>query len=436
MATLVKETRLVCADVGANNNKYWNCWLYDDGRIETEFGRIGVTSTKEFVKKSGEREYDSLVAKKKKGKSGTGGERISVYTESQCVASGTTIVQSAPASGSLHEIARKQISSGDPLVDKLIDRLVKENVHKITANTNVTYNVATGQFQTPLGIVTPDGIASARIHLAAINSFVVAQDFAAPALIPEVNAFLRIVPQNVGMKLNLRSLFPDNAAVQKQLDLLDGMEAASSSPTQPTKTVQHEKVFAVRMALVTGVEFDRIKRKYKDSRSDMHVCKHLDVKTVYAVEISTMAQSFIEGAKVGNIQEYWHGTRSANVLSILKSGLRTSPPSTAAIAGKLFGNGIYFSDQSTKSLNYAYGYWSGGRDENCFMFLAHVAMGKAYTPTGYGNRYSGSGGYPHPGHDSTFAKGGESGVANNEMIVYRDNQCNLVYLVEFSPQGK
>lgn len=433
MSAIVKEAHLVCADIGKNANKFWNCWLYSDGKIETEFGRIGVTSTKEFVKKSGESAFDSLVAAKKRGKSGPNGERVSVYTESKCVAAGTTIVK--PVSGSLQEIARKQISSGCPLVDKLVDRLVRENVHNITANTNVTFNAATGQFQTPLGIVTPDGIAEGRNLLAKINSFVVKKDYRANELISLVNQYLRIVPQNVGMRLNLESLFPNNAAVQKQSDLLDGMEAASSTPTnQPTVT--EEKVFAVKLAVVDSNELERLRKKYKASRKDIHVCAHLDVKTAYTVYIESMAKAFERGSKVGNIMELWHGTKSANVLSILKSGLKINPPATAQIAGKLFGLGTYFSDQSTKSLNYAYGYWGGGKDEQCFIFTADVAMGKMFTPTGYGNRYSGGQKYPVPGYDSTFAKGGESGVMNNEMIIYNSNQCNLVRLVEFSPGGK
>jgi poly [ADP-ribose] polymerase len=61
------------------------------------------------------------------------------------------------------------------------------------------------------------------------------------------------------------------------------------------------------------------------------------------------------------------------------------------------------------------------------MFLADVAMGRSFVPSGYGSRHS----YPAPGYDSTFAKAGQSGIHNNEMIVYSTHQCNLTYLVEF-----
>ena len=59
------------------------------------------------------------------------------------------------------------------------------------------------------------------------------------------------------------------------------------------------------------------------------------------------------------------------------------------------------------------------------MFLSDVAMGKYYVPSGPSSNL------PKKGYDSTFAKAHKSGVMNNEMIVYKLNQCNLTYLVEF-----
>ena len=95
--------------------------------------------------------------------------------------------------------------------------------------------------------------------------------------------------------------------------------------------------------------------------------------------------------------------------------------------GRVGKPGLYFSDQSTKSLNYAQGYWGhGSTDNNCFMFNCSVAMGKYYVPSGPSSNL------PKPGYDSTFAMANRSGVMNNEMIVYSVDRCNLDYLVEFS----
>lgn len=127
---------------------------------------------------------------------------------------------------------------------------------------------------------------------------------------------------------------------------------------------------------------------------------------------------------MSNIWMLWHGTKASNCLSILKNGFIIPPAGASYCCGRAFGNGVYFSDQSTKSLNYATNYW-GGRDEGrYFMFCNQVAMGKFFNPTG-----TFGGGCPK-GYDSTFCKGG--GVfMNNEMIVYRVSQILPTHLVEF-----
>lgn len=163
----------------------------------------------------------------------------------------------------------------------------------------------------------------------------------------------------------------------------------------------------------------------------MHVSHQLDVKLVYEVEIKVMKEAFESyGKKVGNVMQLWHGTRVSNLLSILKSGFVIPPSNAPHCTGRMFGNGVYFSDQSTKSLNYSFGYWGGAQDQNCFMLLNDVAMGRCFVPKIWSHNY------PKKRYDSTFAKARWSGVINNEMIVYDTRQINPKYLVEFSPNGR
>ena len=129
---------------------------------------------------------------------------------------------------------------------------------------------------------------------------------------------------------------------------------------------------------------------------------------------------------IGNVMQLWHGTKASNLLSIFRQGLVIPPSSSSHCTGRMYGDGLYFSCVSTKALNYATNFWGGGGSTNrTFMFLAEVAMGNPYIAGG------GWGSYPKSGYDSTWAKGGQSGVINDEMIVYKLNQANLVYLVEF-----
>lgn len=101
---------------------------------------------------------------------------------------------------------------------------------------------------------------------------------------------------------------------------------------------------------------------------------------------------------------------------------------------------VYFSDTSSKSLNYSYGYWRNDRQNRCFMFLADVIMGNEYRPNydkennyrfNAEKAYFGSDGSRRK-FDSISVKGGAGEVLNNEMIVWNSSQIRLKYLVEFN----
>jgi len=418
MSDVKKQVRMIMCDVDANNNKFWTGTLYDNNDVHVEWGRVGKATQSKLHKGVGEHFLD----KKEREKFGKG------YTPLKTVATqpGSKTVLSV-TQNDLNRIAREQIKTKNPLLNTLIDNLVKANVHRITSSTQIQFDAGTGLFTTPLGVVTKEGIDEARILLADIKS--AGNPLKAKV---DISNYLRIIPQDIGMKFDVKTMFGTGDALIKQSDLLDSLESSylalqTPSPTALSGTQTLEYVFNVELDLMSDAkEFKRIEQKFHDTRKSMHTSYRLNIKNVYTLYISSVRANFEIGKKVGNIMELWHGTKKANLLSILKAGLRTSPPSTAAIAGKMFGNGTYFSDQSTKSLNYAYGYWDGKTEKNCFMLLCDVAMGQPYIPK---NNW---GTFPVPGYHSTFAKASVSGVMNNEMIVYKDNQADIKYLVEFS----
>jgi len=101
--------------------------------------------------------------------------------------------------------------------------------------------------------------------------------------------------------------------------------------------------------------------------------------------------------------------------------------SDAHCTGRMFGDGIYTSLQSSKALNYATNFWnkSGKANQRTFMFLTEVALGKMSEPK---NR---TGSFPKRGTNSTWVEAGTCGVMNHEAIVYDTAQINLKYLCEF-----
>lgn len=148
-----------------------------------------------------------------------------------------------------------------------------------------------------------------------------------------------------------------------------------------------------------------------------------------------MAATFeADGHVIRDAQEFWHETRTAIVLSILKVGLVIPNASASYTTGRMFGNGVYFGfgDQSSKSLNYSQGLWdTAGQpyDSRCSVFGADVTMGRAFVSEhAWRKRVPES-------FDNVFAEGGVGGETNNEMIVYLMPQCTLEYVVEFDTRS-
>lgn len=412
---VVEEHKLILTDVGLNSNKFWEGRLDDNNSVTTRWGRVGEpgqSQTKSFGSVDSARRYLNSKRSEKERK-GYSAQRT---------------VGAAPVKVVAHQLIQSNSDTKD-----LIDYLMKVNIHQITAHTNISFDVASGSFQTPLGIVTADGIDDAERLLGKISPFIQKGKFEGLELISHVNNYMRIIPTDIGRKKLVPELvFPDIAAIQSQQQIIDALRA--SLLTLDTKVDNAPISHRAKVTMITddggdGTKtFQRILKKYLGSMNDKHVSSKMWLRRVYEIEINAMSEAFAaDGAKMSNIWELWHGTRAANLLSILNSGY-VVPRSGGSISvtGRMYGDGVYFSDQSTKSLNYSAGYWGGGKTERTFMLLNDVAMGKQFIPTG-----SFSGGCK-PGYDSTHAKAGQSGVINSEMIVYRTSQICPRYLCEFS----
>lgn len=434
MANLVEEKKYVLSSVDVNSNKVWIYRLFDDGSWESAWGRVGNDlQSKTF---SGGKYAAEKKAREKLAK---GYREVNVVGGTNGT-NGNSSASKVVNNSSLLDIAKKQIQHSCPVVGKLIEYLTKVNAHQIFVGTQgkITYNDTTGLFQTPIGIVSKENIDEARKLLVQLGDFVANRDFDNKNACRAMEDYLMLIPQECPRKLSVAGVLPDLTAVQKQNSILDSLEASYASVISgatekndnddDVEKDEPPKIFDVKLELLQDTkEFDRIKIGIDKTRHSVHACSHLKVEKVYAVEIKTMVDAFEkDGRKLSNIWELYHGSNSGNLLSILKIGLIIPPATSSYVTGRMFGPGAYFSSESSKSLNYSYGYWSGrGTSNNCFMFLADVAMGNYYIPS------SSTSQRPPKGYDSYFAKPGKSGVMNTEMIVGRTSQVNLKYLVEF-----
>ncbi len=424
---------LIFTDAKENNNKFYELTLSEDGTVTSRWGRVGADGQKK-ISSGGVHEFNRILSSKlSKGYVKTKTMSMSVpQTQSKIV---------------LAETAKRDLlgsnagKKNSPIMEKLIEKLVEMNRHQImqASNGNIQINDA-GIISTPLGLVTSSTIDEARVLLEKMEKFCAKKTFTSNQYIENLEQYLQLIPQKVPTRRGwYENFFTDFSSLNAQNSLLDQLEGSMDLYKTKEQEIRKQmsetkgaepKIFNTEFELLEDEKvFTKINKFFLENKNSNHVSSHLKLKNIFELKNAASQEKFDKIAKqLGNVKTLWHGTRAFNVLSILKGGL-IIPKSGGSyqITGRMFGNGVYFSDQSTKSLNYSYGYWDGGsRDNNCFMFVAEVAMGKEYVPAGPGNNF------PQRGYDSTFAKAHKSGVLNNEMIVYDINQVNLKYLCEFA----
>lgn len=415
---VVREKRYILAELTSNHNKWYRIMLHDDGKVITRWGRVGDEGCEKQIG-SGEPLFDAKCREKeKKG-----------YVEQRTLNENGVTTSKTLHSTNLEKVAIEQIVANTPEATALIRRLARANIHQILQSTSLNYNAAAGTFSTPLGIVTQEAIDEARRALTVIGDSISRGAYDGPQLLRAVNRFLNLVPQDIGRtRRNIRDLYPDLRAVQEKNDILDRLEASLQTALGDASADNPQgKLFEAKLHLIESrSEFKTLRTKFHSTLNRQHSAAHLHLKRAYRVEIAAMQRAFAaKSSHINHVMELWHGTGEANILSILKDGFRVRPPQTAQITGKLFGDGIYFGLQSTKSLNYSFGFWNGTRNKNCFLFLCDVAVGNYQVPSSSTSKR------PARGYDSYWAKPAVSGVVNDEIVIFDEAQINPRYLLEF-----
>lgn len=427
MSDLLKQYQLNFFDPAVNSNKVWIGKAYSNGKFETHFGRIRKNG---FGMQKNEKRLPSgnaalVMLERKRTEKLRKGYRDTAVVEN----SSETVITETKTN--LSKIAVSEIEgSSDSATAELLKYLAEVNIHQITHSTSIKYDASNATFSTPLGVLTPSAIAEAREILSRIqqsnNSSLVSN-----LRYSLVSDYFRLVPKDFGARIpQISKLLETPAKISEQNSILDALDAAILTPV-----TQGEKIFKCKLTKLPHWteegrnKFREIRNLFEKSKGSHSSVSGLKLTRVYEVEIADMKANFDETAKqIGNVRtDLWHGTRSSNLLSILKQGLIIPPANSSHCTGRMFGNGIYTSLQSTKALNYATDYWnkSGAKNQRTFMFLTEVAFGKMDTPK------IRSGNFPKKNYDSTWVEAGTCGVMNHEAIVYKTSQINLKYLCEF-----
>lgn len=209
-------------------------------------------------------------------------------------------------------------------------------------------------------------------------------------------------------------------------EVMEGTKARNHSALGKIKLLNVWKMHRQNELKVFLENTERIAKENKDKVIPEVLSKYL--KT-WPVEDKDHRELFDKA----NTLPLWHGTRPSSFVGIIKNGLLIRPAG-ATLTGSCYGNGIYFGHAS-KSINYSNiksSYWAKGTADKTFMFLSHTTLGNTKIATG---SYQYSKRNISPFH-SVWAKGGQSGVINDEFIVYDpagpDQSFKLDYIVEFT----
>lgn len=430
---------LNCADVSDNHNKFYCIEIQRNPktghyRLFTHYGRLGTSNIYEIREQTkggytltesvATKEFEKIVKNKTTRKSEPYTE-VDVLTSSvgsTNIRHSTTVNVSAPS-------PKVKTDGKHPDVQRIIRQVISENIHNVTANT--TFSFTSRGFETPLGPVTEQHIQRARDTLGEITGLMgtsASIDDTQP--VRAINSrYFSLIPHKFGSKITVNDMILTVDKLTAEYELLDQLQTAVKMGLNDKSNGDDGQVDLDLSILDRQTQkFVQLDGYFESTKHRSHSQLHkYNVKHIFNVLIPHERQKYTQRSQqLGNIRELFHGTKTPNVLSILLNGLMVPPTGAIHVTGRMFGNGVYGADCSTKALNYAVGYWSSSvsnRGDNVFMFIVNFAMGKEYVATT--SQYSG----PPAGYTGMWGKAGGA-LLNNEFIVYGPDQVTITHLLE------
>jgi poly [ADP-ribose] polymerase len=317
-----------------------------------------------------------------------------------------------------------------PFVKDLLDHIYEEAGHAARSKLNTGTLKATAD--NPLGTLSQSQLDTGKEILTEVAD-VLAKKPGDRHLRSLTSRWYTTIPQAIGMQPDWDSLcLNDWTKYQAALDLLDllgDVKGVQASFAHDTST--HDRYTAIGATIRS---MDTAEPKYRQivdyirNTQSHHHRVNLKVRRIFEIGVKGQENGWLDPDRVGNVKELFHGSRNANIVGIMTKGLLMRPPGVV-ITGSMFGNGLYFADQSTKSTQYSMGGWGGtqNRRNNAYLFLADVALGRVMK---YQNAQSHLTTPPRGYHSVQGEKG--SSLLHNEFIIYSLRQHRLRYLVDFT----
>lgn len=388
-----------------NNNKYYNMFPEGD-KFRVEYGRIDSTKTTRYYSIS---KFESQAKSKiKKG-----------YVDVT----------------DLKKVLVEEISSANPEshykeIENAVVRAIVEKLQSLARETiQKNYTVKASA-------VTQDMVdAAQKIIDILANSCSTVEEFNDNLL-----KLFTVIPRKMGnVRDYLASQQEDFAKIiSKEQDLLDVMRGQIyvKPENEPVEAVEKKQQtileeLGLEMEETTPDDVALIKTLMNESASKFR--KAWRVKNLKTQE---RFDKFVAENDIKDTRLFFHGSRSENFWSILKTGL-VLRPTNAVITGKMLGYGCYFAPKCEKSIGYTSlsgSYWASGSDRTAYMAIFDVAYGVPYDVYQFDSKYY-SLDYDKlqqfkPGANCVHAHADRGMLRNDEVVVYKEDQMTIKYLIE------
>ena len=400
----IRPTYLIMVTT-ANNNKYYNCFPEGD-RFRVEYGRVDATKTTAYYPIS---KWESQIKSKlKKGYVDVTDLKKDLVEE----------VSSANPESPYKEIENAAIKA---IVDKL------QSLARETINKNYTVKASA---------VTQDMVdAAQKIIDALANNSTTVDDFNDNLL-----KLFTVIPRKMS---DVRYYLADKTndfskIITKEQDLLDVMRGQIYVRPEIEPTVAVEKKqqtileeLGLVMEETTRDDVALIKTLMKESAD-----KFRKAWRVTNLKTQERFDKFVKENDIKDTRLLFHGSRSENFWSIIKTGL-VLRPTNAIITGKMFGYGCYYAPKCAKSIGYTSlsgSYWARGGNNTAYMALFDVAYGIPYDVYNFDSKY-----YNldynklqqfKSGANCLHAHADRGMLRNDEIVVYKEEQMTIKYLIE------
>ena len=475
-----KRYTLNFTDIIGNSNKYYNLEIQEDKKgkffLYTQYGRVGGTAAKEYRKFASQSEAEIEAEKIVKSKTKKGYVEVKLLKADVGSEIGKSKVEASIVSVDAAQklgvkIKEESPSSLHPEVQGLVRTWFGVTAEFIELNLDTK--------KCPLGQLSLDQISKGKDILEEARKIIHGKTDIGE-LNRLTNMYYSNIPHNFGYaRINPDALrFDDDLKLDKAFDILDVFADAKNAenviskksnvdsqystlnadfswvdPNDPTwkwiDTMLHRTRASNHSSLgkLKTHKIFKVNRKNEDKNFLKNAeeiakeCGKHSPSSVYASLVKKrpdVPKEMQELYKEANVCPGWHGTRRANMVGITTKGLLIRP-SGVIHAGSMYGDSIYWATNSTKSINYCDvngSFWAQGRNKTAYLFLADVAFGNSKIANG-SHMYTKNNIKPY---HSVWAKAGQSGVRNDELMTYNatgpNQQHCMRYIIEFETQVK